>query len=820
MRRSSFNEGWQVRPKPEMVDDLTGGGAAWTAVRLPHDAMITQPRGPGYSPGVGYFAGGVWRYEKTFEVDLADRGKRIMVEFEGVYRSARVYVNGALAASRPYGYSNFYVRLDPLVTYGATNLIRVEATARDDARWYSGAGIYRHTWLITGGPVHIAVDGVRVSTPIVDREATVVVADTVVENDSGLPICARLLTELVDHRGEVVASETSPLTALPGQQVTVHQQILVSAPALWGVEHPNLYTCQSRLTVGDGLVDSESTRFGIRSVEVDALRGLRINGETVKLRGACIHHDNGVIGSVTLDRAEERRVEILKSAGFNAIRSAHNPMSKAMLDSCDRIGMFVMDEAFDSWTSSKIEEDYARWFPEWWERDLTSMVIKDLNHPSVILYSIGNEIPDLGDPSGAAQSRAMAELIRSIDKSRPVTNGVNPLLAVGVAALTSQFVEGGGEQALEAPSGDMDINAMMTLFQEHLPLLLQQEVVDEKLAESCAALDVVGYNYTDSRYEIDHSLHPNRVIVGSETNPPKIDSLWRLVKAMDHVIGDFTWTGWDYLGESGIGRVEYSSSEGGGFNLWGPYPYLTADCGDIDITGFRRPISYFREIVFGLRDDPYIAVQPPEHHGKKPVVNGPWSSEGVSSWDWPGHEGDPVHVTVFADADEVVLILNGTESGRTRPGDEDQFRAQFDIMFQPGEIVAVAYQQGRETGRTTLRSPSERVILAAQPDRRTIPADDTAAAFVDISLVDPTGTVHRSSDRQVTIAIEGPGELLGFGSANPRTEESFVDAVHTTFEGRALAVVRPTGHGRITITAEAAGCPSVSTTVEAQLNPG
>ncbi len=807
-----------MRPKPDLIEELVRGTAhGWSAVRLPHDTMIGQPRTPEGTPAAGYFAGGVWEYEKEFDLSEVAPGGRAVVEFEGVYRSARVYVNGRLAASHPYGYSNFHVRLDELAHDGETNRIRVEATARDDSRWYSGAGIYRPTWLITGGPLHIAVDGVRITTPGVDREATVVVIDTTIENDGVRPVGAQLRTELVDHHGRVVGSDRAPLTAPPGASMTAHQRIAVAAPNLWSVDDPNLYTCRSALVTDEGEVDDEVTTFGIRSVEVDSTRGLRINGQPVKLRGACIHHDNGVIGAATLGRAEERRVQLLKAAGFNALRSAHHPMSKAMLDACDRFGMLVMDEAFDAWTIAKVAEDYARWFAEWWERDVTAMVVKDFHRPSVILYSIGNEIPDLGHAGGAAQSRAMAELIRSIDPSRPVTNGINALLAIGTAALTDPLRAAAGDGGISAGAadGEMDINDMMTKFEQYLPVLLRQEMVDQKLAEASAALDVVGYNYADARYEMDHDLHPNRVIVGSETYPSKIDELWPMVTAMDHVIGDFTWTGWDYLGESGIGRTGYDPPHAG-FGFLGPYPELTAGCGDIDITGFRRPISYLREIVFGRRSDPYIAVEPPEHYGRQPRVRTPWSTSGVASWAWPGHEGAPVRVTVYSDAEEVALLRNGVEVGRNPAGPAHRYRAEFDTRFEPGELLAIAYREGVEAGRAALRSPSGEVLLAVTPDRAVVRADESDGAFIDICLVDTVGTVVHGADREVSVDIVGPGELVGLGSGQPSTEESFLDPVHTTFDGRALAVVRPTAAGALTITVSAAGCTPVSARVEAR----
>ncbi len=812
MQRTSFNDGWQVREKPDMAAELMGGASPWAPVRLPHDAMITQKRDPGGSPAAGYFPGGVWQYQKSFTVPEDHRGRRIMVEFEGVYRSAAVYVNGVLAGHRPYGYSNFSVRLEPLVRYGEDNTITVEATAHDDSRWYSGAGIYRNAKLVVGHAVHVTLDGVRISTPDVEEGAALVAVETTVENDTALPASTVVVTELVDDRDMVVARDEAPLTAPPGQGQTLRQRMLVTRPERWSIDAPTLYTCRTVLSLEGKEVDRSEERFGIRSLGLDVERGLRVNGETVKLRGACLHHDNGVIGAATIERAEERRVELLKAAGFNALRSAHHPMSKAMLDACDRLGMVVMDEAFDMWTESKSHDDYARWFPDWWREDVEAMVAKDFNHPSVVVYSIGNEIPEAGNPAGAAWGRALAGAIRAVDGTRFVTNCLQPFLALKDEILAAFMPESGAA----AGGGDMGVNTVMTVWDEILPRLLQQEVVGTKLAESASAVDLVGYNYTDSRYEMDHELFPNRVMVGSETNPPKIDELWGLVRAHDHVIGDFTWTGWDYLGEAGIGRVEYEPVPAGRPPLLGPYPWLTARTWDHDITGCRRAISYYREIVFGLRREPFVAVEPPDHFGREPTVRSPWSTSDVAHWTWPGSEGSPLRVFVYADADEVALLVNGTEVGRAPAGERHRYRAEFETTYEPGEVVAIAYRGAQESGRTGLLTATGPVRLDVRVDRAAIRADDTDAAFVTVEVVDAAGTVHPAADRPVTLTIQGPGDLLGLGSGNPCTSEPFTGPTHSTYQGRALAVVRPTGPGSIAVSVSAEGCEPRTVVVEAR----
>jgi beta-galactosidase len=802
MFRVSFNDGWEFRPKVSSFAELGGASLPHRPVTLPHDAMLGQeriaPDGAGLRDGGAgaYFPGGAFEYRKVFSVPEEYRGSRILLEFEGVYRDAMVYINGDYAGQRPYGYSLFRVDAGRFLRFGQDNEIRVEARAHKDSRWYTGAGIYRDTWLLTGGPVRIGPDGVRVATPDIDGERAVVEVATRVENDSIAIKTVGIITEILDPAGTVVAADTCQISVLPGESATARQRLYVRAPRLWSTESPALYAARVRLMDTGGEEDAETVTFGIRSLRLDPERGLRINGETVKLRGACVHHDNGVLGAATFARAEERRVQLLKDAGFNAIRMSHHPMSKAMLDACDRLGVLVMDEAFDMWTSAKSDFDYSLYFPQWWERDIEAMVAKDVNHPSVILYSIGNEIPETGSPAGAAWGRKLAEKVRSLDCTRYVTNAVNGMLAVldQLAAMRSQPSENAGVNTLMADPADM-MNAISS-----------SDLATRRTAESFSVLDVAGINYAESRYDLDRDLFPNRIIVGSETFPTRIDGNWRLVKQHGNVIGDFTWTGWDYLGEAGIGRPQYATPDGSRPTLTAPYPYLLAGCGDIDITGHRRPASYYRQIVFGLRAQPYLTVQRPERHGQT-FTGTPWAwSDSVSSWTWPGSEGAPVTVEVYSDADEVELLINGRSLGRRPAGGNHRFRVEFEAVYEPGELLAVAYTAGTETGRHLLRSAAGPVLLHAEADRPVISAGGGDLAYVALTLTDAAGTCYTQADRPVAVEVSGQGVLLGFGSAAPSTEERFDATERRTHDGRALAIVHPNGPGKIRLLASAAEC--------------
>jgi beta-galactosidase len=818
MRRTPFNDGWTVGPKANsFMEMIAGSGSEPARVTLPHDAMIGTERSPALRAATAFYPGGSWEYTKSFEVSPDEEGDALFLEFEGVYRDARVRVNDTLAAHRPFGYSGFTVQVDHLLRFGGPNEVKVEARAHDDSRWYSGAGIYRRVWLHRGRRVHLVPGGLQLTTPEIDDDVAVVALSAEVRNQSIGTSSAVLRVEVLDADGAAVAHAEAPVTTTPGDVLTARQRLIVPTPRRWGPDDPFLYTCRAILFDGSEVLDEESTTFGIRSLTVDPIRGLRINGEAVLLRGACVHHDNGLLGAATIGRAEERRVELLKEAGFNAIRSAHNPLSRPMLEACDRLGVLVMDETFDMWSQPKSEHDYALRFPDWWEADVEAMVRKDYNHPSVLLYSIGNEIPEAGTPMGARVGRALAEKIRSLDSTRLVTEGISGLL-VGGSELFAQLAEGRQRPEEAEPDEETGVNTAMTQIADRLNDLMRSPVVAKNSAETASYLDVVGYNYMESRLGTDGELYPNRVIVGSETHPAAIDTGWAAVRLRPYVIGDFTWTGWDYLGEAGIGRTVYGQPEGapGMPSFLGEYPWRTAWCGDIDITGHRRPQSYYREIVFGLRTDPYLAVQRPEHHGEV-AAGTPWSwTDVVSTWSWAGHDGAPLTVEVYANADEVELVLNGRSIGRQPSGEKHRYRSAFETTFEPGLVEAVAFRDGAEVGRTAIRSGAAAVLLEATVDRDAISADPEDLAFVTLELVDEDGVLHVGRDRAVAVEVDGPAVLQALGSANPATEEGFTGSSCTTFDGRALAVVRPTGAGRITVRATAQGCAPQRVEIDAR----
>ena len=806
MIRQSFNDAWRFGPFASVHAAIVFDGPDQDLVTLPHDAMLTMGRAAEHSggPSSGYFRGGTWSYEKSFDVPDEWRSKRVTFEFEGVYRDAMVYLNGALAGQWAYGYTGFHVSADAHLKYGQTNTIRVDARAQDDSRWYSGGGIYRPVHLLIGELIHIAPNGIRVSTPEVDDElATVAVAADIVNEDIHTRT-VQVELDIRDGDGNPVTSDRSRLTLQPGEAATVRQRAYIRNPSLWNLDTPHLYRATMRLFDDHGDIDNSTTTFGIRTVTADPVRGLRLNGQTVKLRGCGVHHDNGVLGAADFADASERKVRKLKEAGFNAIRSAHNPLSVSMLDACDRVGVLVMDEAFDAWTFAKSDDDYSRRFISWWQRDIDAMVAKDINHPSVILYSIGNEIIEAGTSAGARLGRQLAERIRSQDPTRLVTHALQGMYIARdeIAALTDT-------PSNEQPKG---LNEYLARLSDLVDNLMASDVVGDRLIEPASVLDVVGLNYGDSRYVIDKDPFPNRVVVGSESFPTKIAHLWQLVTDNAHVIGDFTWLGWDFLGEAGTGRPVYPEDEQ---VHRAPYPWLTIDCGDLDITGQRQPISYYREIVYGLTDTPYLAVAPPREDGYVVEAKAWTWTDTTASWTWDTPVGMPLHVEAYATGTDVEFRLNGDTVARVAVGSRRSFVAEAHIPYQPGTLEAVSYRDGREIGRVALHTAAEPARVQIEVDQTELPAGPQRLAHLELSITDKDGVLNTGADQLITIEVDGPAILQGLGTGAPTTEEDFRTNSCTTYKGRALAVLRSTGDsGHVKVRAFAAGLPDATLQIE------
>ncbi|MGH8954583.1 MAG: glycoside hydrolase family 2 TIM barrel-domain containing protein [Microbacterium sp.] len=807
MTSHDFNSGWTVGPQVSVFNKLMGPSQA-QPVTLPHDALISQERSASHRGGGAFFPSAAFEYRKSFDVPAEWRDRAVWFRFDGVYRDAVVFINDALAGHCANGYAPFDIDASPFLLYGQENQIRVEARTHEDSRWYSGAGIYRDVTLETRGLLHIEPGTTHVGTPDIDDERAVVDARFTAVNRTNETRTVRARLTITDADGVVVASADDPVTVIAGGSVAVRSRAFVPSPHRWGIDDPYLYTATVELVDTDEVIGEEVIDLGIRTLQLDPRRGLRINGETVKLRGTCLHHDNGILGTACFADTETRKIRLLKEAGFTAIRSAHNMMSTAMLRACDRLGMVVMDEVYDVWTVQKSSFDSSVNFLESWRRDVTAMVQRDRNHPSVLFYSIGNEIPETGTAQGGRISREMADLIRELDPARYVTNGINGFVSVldDVLALMATGAFGGGEQK-EAGG----VNDVMSSAADGMNQLNRSELVTAKTEESFAALDVAGLNYGDARYAMDAERFPNRVIVGSETYPGRIGSNWPLVEQHPHVIGDFTWTGWDYLGEVGIGRPRW---EGEDLKLEAPFPWLTAWCGDIDITGRRRPASYFREIVFGLRTSPYITVRNPLTRDRTQLT-GTWSwSDAESTWAWDGEQGAPMTIEVYSSGDEVELLIGDRSLGRRPAGAEVDFTASFEVGYEQTDLTAISYAEGVELGRERLRAAQGAAAVHVLPEQDHVTHAPGSLFFVPIEFRDEVGTAVTHLDRAVDVIVTGAAELIAFGSARPDNGEGFGSGRHTAFGGRVLAILRPTGVGAVRIEATAEGMGTAAAELE------
>ena len=751
MKKICFNTGW------------TCNG---TAVTLPHDAMIHENRRADNPSGSAqaYFPGGSYVYEKTFEKPAAEH---IIFQFEGVYRNAKVTINGKEAGGTEYGYLPFFICADDLLVKGE-NTIRVECENlnQPDSRWYTGAGIYRPVWMWTGPKGAIEPEQVRVHTVSID------------------PATIHVHTGHENARIEILDGET-----VVAKGFGCEADIVVPDAKLWNADTPNLYIC--KVTVED---DEAVTTFGIRTISWDN-KGFYINGKSTLLRGGCVHHDNGIVGAATYDEAEWRRVRILKDAGFNAIRAAHNPSSRAMLDACDYYGVYVMDESWDMWFHHKSKFDYATHWRKNYLSDLAAMVSRDYNHPSVIMYSIGNEVSEPAKEEGVEKTKEMVAFLHSVDATRPVTGGFNLMIIANAKKGKGIYNEDGGmandnSKKTEGMNSTM-FNMITNLVGTGMNKSANGKAADEATTPCLDALDMAGYNYASGRYPLEGKCHPDRLIYGSETFPQDIAKNWARVKQYPYLIGDFMWTAWDYLGEVGLGAWAYTK-DGTGFNK--PYPWLLADTGAFDIIGMPNGEMFLAQAAWGLLQKPAIGVQPVNHPGQNPAKMAWRGTNAMASWAWQGCEGNKAIVEVFTDSAAVELLLNGKSLGKKKV---KSCKATFKTKYVPGKIEAVTFDaMGREVSRNELESATGKVRICAVPEMEIVKPGQIV--YVNVALVGENGVVESNADRKLAVTVEG-GELLAFGSANPRTEERFDAGSYTTYYGTALAAVRAGDSGEVVV---------------------
>ncbi len=789
MKKLDFNSGWTYCRigKEEEKKDVT----------IPHDAMIGEKRSADSAGGIntGWFEGYDYLYEKEFEVPEEFSKKEISFEFEGVYHNAEVYLNGQRAAYRPYGYTNFYVDANAYLKYGALNKIQVIAHNADqpNSRWYSGAGIYRPVWMYVEPKQHIIRNGIRVRTISIDPAVVEVDVDT--KGAGGLKV------EILESD-----STSSKLSANVATKGKITLEMKIPEAKLWSPDSPNLYRLLVTFTAENQEVDVEEVTFGIRKLKWDQDQGISINGERVILRGACIHHDNGLLGACCYPDAEARKIRILKENGYNAIRSAHNPCSKALLEACDRQGVLVMDEFVDVWYIHKTEYDYVNYFKDWWRQDLKDMVEKDYNHPSVILYSTGNEVSETAQKKGIRLTGKMTDYLHSLDATRPVSCGINIffnfLSSVGLGVYSDKKAKKEVEQA-EKTKTQKKKKAVGSQFFNDLAGLMGSGFMktgatfygcDVKTRDAFANMDIAGYNYGINRYMHDLKKYPDRLILGSETFCDDAYSFWEMAKKNPRIVGDFVWAGMDYLGEVGVGSWEYKDyapefEHGPG--------WITAGSGRIDLTGKPLAEAGYTKTAFELTDHPIIAVRPVNHTGEKHSPSAWKMTNAIESWTFEGCEGKTAEVEVYARAYRVDLFVNGHIVGSNLL--KNRCATKFKTTYQPGKIKAIAYDEsGKEISGHTLYTAGHETLLRAIPEETRV--RENHLAYIRLKYTDEAGILKPLKRGILKVKVRG-GKLLGLGNGCPYNEIGYCTDETDTYWGEALAVVQADGSGDLLVEA-------------------
>jgi beta-galactosidase len=777
-RNNLFDFGWRFHLGGALgAEGPSFDDSKWRMIDLPHDWSIEDLPGANSPFNIdaisqvngGFTTGGTGWYRKTFTVPQELKNKHFIIMFEGVYMNAEIWMNGEFLGKHPYGYTSFWFDISGKIKFDKENILTVKVKNEgENSRWYSGSGIYRHVWLKVVSPVHITTWGTYITTTQVTEKEALINLKTFVENQSGEVSKIKLVTKIINANAQEQTHVETEETIEPGKTIEIVQEIKLNNPSLWSTDSPVLYKAISEIHESETLTDQEETEFGIRSISFDAINGFLLNGKPLKLKGGCVHHDNGILGSKAYDRAEERRVEILKAGGFNAIRTSHNPPSPAFLDACDRLGMLVIDESFDMWKEEKNPYDYHLYFSDWWKKDIESMILRDRNHPSVIMWSIGNEIPNRHKPEVVELAKMLGDFIRLIDPTRPVTSAVNDL----------------------KPDKD--------------PYF--------------ATLDVAGYNYASggdhnqkNLYETDHGRLPQRVMVGTESYPLEAFGSWMEVVDHPYVIGDFVWTAFDYIGEASIGWRGY-------FQKQNFFPWNLAFCGDMDICGWKRPQSYYRDALW-KENKISIWVTPPQPSFALNQERQSWSkwhwTDAVDDWSWKGSEGEIMDVNIYSSCGQVELFLNGKSLGKKTTDRSTKYLANFQVPYEPGTLRAVGLAGRKQVAVAELHSAVEVTQISLSSDRNKIKANGQDLSYVTVELTDSNGVRNPKADNLVSFEVVGPGTIVGVGNANPVSLESFQVPLRKAWHGRCMVVVKSdTKTGKIILKTTSEGLKTASIEID------
>jgi beta-galactosidase len=759
VRKLNFNSKWKFN-----YGDVADASSQkfndkdWKEVDLPHDWSIELGFSKGKSEGgiaTGHTQGGIGWYRKNFTLSKADSGKLLQLYFEGIYMESEVWLNGKKISFQPYGYTSFFCDITKhLNPAGQENTVAVKTVNQGkNSRWYAGAGIYRNVWLITTRKLHLDTWGVFVQTKEASTENARINITADISNELNIDSKAQVTIQILDKSGKQVAENISDMKLTGGSKQTINQNITIPNPQLWSTDSPTLYQAEITVKSGAGKKDVLFVPFGIRTLSFSAEKGFLLNGKSIKLKGGCVHHDNGLLGVAAIDRAEDYKVELLKNNGFNAVRCSHNPPSEEFLNACDRRGLLVIDEAFDQWQKRKNPQDYHRFFGEWSEHDLSAMVLRDRNHPSIIMWSIGNEIQERSDSSGVAIAARLREIVRRYDVTRPVTMAVNS-------------------------------------FWDNPKLSWKDS---ERAFRSS---DVCGYNYAWNEYENDHKLYPSRVMFSTETLPKDRAKAWECVEKNPYVIGDFVWTAMDYLGESGIGHTKYRAGNEKNAPLVLDYPWFNGWCGDIDICGNKKPQAALRDVAWGITKIE-ILVHAPIPAGLVEDTS-PWGwLDESASWNWSGFENQLMAVKVITRYPSVRLYLNDKlldEKPVEMNNDvQKMYAAFFQVPYVKGELKATGVENGIEKESIVLKTTGKPFAIRLIVDRSEIRASRSDLSYVHVEVVDKDGNCVPDHDVKLQINVSGNGEIAASGNACPTDMESFRSLTPKTYKGRALVILRPKG---------------------------
>lgn len=765
-----LNDGWKFKHDNSTID--------WKPINIPHDWSVDIANSVHFTQNISgsvataHVKGGTAQYQKAIELTEKDKNKEIYLYFEGVYMESEVYVNNIKIKHNVYGYTSFFCDITKYCYFdGRENIILIKVKNEGkNSRWYSGSGIYRNIWLLKKEKIHIQPWEIAITTPEVTKSSAKVNVSLDIQNNLAKNKDGSIQIDILDHNNRIVTSSIQKIV-FDKKSSSANQNLTIEKPSLWDITVPYLYTAKISLMTDGKVIDERTQQFGIRTISFDTENGFQLNGRTIKLKGGCIHHDNGLLGAKAIDRAEERKIEILLANGYNAIRSAHNPPSEKLLETCDRLGMLVIDEAFDQWTESKNPQDYHRFFDQYSERDLASMVLRDRNHPSIIMWSIGNEIPERSRAKGVEIAKRLKEIVSKYDTTRPVTAAVN--------------------EFWDNP--------------------------DLKWKDSEAAfstLDISGYNYMHWEYENDHKLFPNRVMYGSESTAKEANINWDYVERLPYLVGDFVWTAMDYLGESGIGHSYYIHKDSTDKKQFMDWPWYNGFCGDIDICGNKKPQGYYRDVLWNERTISLFTSNPIPTGFKEKVSYWGWKQED-KVWDYATYGSTLIPVTVYTRGDKVELYINNRLVAQQPCSQQTAYTASFEVPYEAGELKAIAYKDGKIIGVDKIITPNEdwQVILTA--DRTIINASKNDLSFINIEICDSNGTLINTNDVKLDISCQGEGKIIASGNAAPDDMESFNSLSPKTYKGRAQAIVQPSGiKGNVELTVTSEGLQTKTIRIE------